>query len=153
MSEPQASRHAWSEVPHEQLSAGVGRRAGVMSEPQASLHAWSEVPHEQLSAGVGRRAIHAEGVTLGRFDLGAGAVVAKHAHEQEQLTSVLEGRLRVWLGEREEQCFDVAAGEVLLTPPHLPHRVEALEPTLALDVFTPRRQDWIEGADAYLRDR
>jgi hypothetical protein len=36
-------------------------------------------------------------------------------------------------------------------PPHLPHRVEALEETLATDLFTPGREDWLRGDDAYLR--
>ena len=43
------------------------------------------------------------------------------------------------------------AGEVLVIPPDLPHRVEALEESLATDLFTPRREDWITGDDAYLR--
>jgi hypothetical protein len=29
--------------------------------------------------------------------------------------------------------------------------VEALEDTVALDIFTPAREDWIRGDDAYLR--
>jgi hypothetical protein len=29
--------------------------------------------------------------------------------------------------------------------------VEALEDTVALDIFTPAREDWISGDDAYLR--
>ena len=43
------------------------------------------------------------------------------------------------------------AGEVLIIPPHVPHSAEALERTLDLDIFTPPRQDWITGDDAYLR--
>jgi quercetin dioxygenase-like cupin family protein len=43
------------------------------------------------------------------------------------------------------------AGEILTIPPHVPHRVVASEDTLALDIFSPIRQDWIDGTDAYLR--
>jgi len=30
--------------------------------------------------------------------------------------------------------------------------VEALEDSLAVDLFSPPREDWIRGDDAYLRD-
>ncbi len=43
------------------------------------------------------------------------------------------------------------AGEVLVTPPNVPHRVLALEDTLAVDVFSPIRQDWLDGTDDYFR--
>jgi quercetin dioxygenase-like cupin family protein len=45
----------------------------------------------------------------------------------------------------------VRSGEVLVIPPHVPHSAEALEDTIDLDIFTPPRQDWIAGTDAYLR--
>jgi quercetin dioxygenase-like cupin family protein len=43
------------------------------------------------------------------------------------------------------------AGDVLLIPPDAPHMVEALEDSVAVDLFSPRREDWIRGDDAYLR--
>jgi hypothetical protein len=33
----------------------------------------------------------------------------------------------------------------------VPHSAVALEDTVAVDVFSPLRQDWIRGDDAYLR--
>ena len=47
----------------------------------------------------------------------------------------------------------VRAGEILCIPPHVPHEVIALEDSVALDIFNPPRQDWIDGDDAYLRAR
>ena len=43
------------------------------------------------------------------------------------------------------------AGEMLEIPPHVPHSVEALEDSVAVDLFAPVREDWRRGADAYLR--
>jgi DNA-binding transcriptional MocR family regulator len=81
-------------------------------------------------------------------------VVAKHEHENEQLTWIVEGTLRLWLGEDgDEEMFDVAAGEVLHIPSHVPHRAEALEDTLDVDIFQPPRADWLDGSDAYLRQK
>ena len=45
----------------------------------------------------------------------------------------------------------VHAGEVLCIPAHMPHKAEALEDTVDLDVFNPPRADWINKTDQYLR--
>jgi len=45
----------------------------------------------------------------------------------------------------------VRAGEVLTIPPNMPHRAEALEETVDLDVFNPPRADWMSKDDRYLR--
>jgi quercetin dioxygenase-like cupin family protein len=81
-----------------------------------------------------------------------GAIVPEHSHHNEQLTYILEGKLRFFLGEGGDEVIDVSAGEVLHIPAHLPHKAEALEDTLDVDVFHPPRSDWLDGSDAYLRD-
>ena len=83
--------------------------------------------------------------------LAKGAIVPKHEHVNEQITYVIEGRMRFALGEDDSQLVEVGAGEVLHIPAHLPHSAEALEDTLDVDVFHPLRQDWLDGSDAYLR--
>jgi quercetin dioxygenase-like cupin family protein len=80
--------------------------------------------------------------------LAQGAIVPEHSRHNEQITYILEGTLRFTIGG---ETIDVAAGEVLTIPPHVPHAAEALEDTLDVDVFHPPRQDWLDGTDAYLR--
>ncbi len=75
----------------------------------------------------------------------------RHSHENEQITYVLEGALRPWLGPRGDQELIAGADEVLVIPSHLEHGAMALEDTLNVDVFNPPRQDWLIGTDAYLR--
>ena len=85
--------------------------------------------------------------------LAKGAIVPLHSHHNEQITYILEGMLRFTLGDGGRgETVDVAAGEVLTIPAHVPHMAEALEDTLDVDVFHPPRQDWLDGTDAYLRD-
>ena len=36
-------------------------------------------------------------------------------------------------------------------PAHMPHEAVALEDTVDIDFFAPRREEWIRGDDAYLR--
>lgn len=114
------------------------------------LHDWKQVPLEPMNELVRRQAVHTGHMTFAQIHLKAGAVVPRHNHENEQVTTVLSGRIRFLFDDGEVM---VAAGQSLEIPPHAPHRVEALEDSLALDVFAPPRADWIRGDDAYLRQR
>jgi quercetin dioxygenase-like cupin family protein len=118
---------------------------------RATHYRWDDVTREELNPLIGRRLITGTGLMIAHVYLAKGAVVPKHSHHNEQLTYILEGTLRFFLGEDESEVVDVSAGEVLTIPPHLPHKAEALEDTLDVDVFTPPREDWLSGDDAYLR--
>ena len=102
---------------------------------------------------IDRRFVNAERVMLAQVFLRKGAVVPTHVHESEQVTYIVEGALRLWLGEAGEQEVTVRAGEVLTIPSNVPHKAEALEDTLDVDVFSPPRQDWLTKTDDYLRSR
>jgi quercetin dioxygenase-like cupin family protein len=116
-----------------------------------TLYAWDDVPHESLSPTIGRRMVTGERTMLAHVYLKKGAVVPLHHHENEQFTYILEGALRFWIGADEAEVVDVHPGEVLHIPANVPHKAEALEDTLDLDVFSPPRQDWLDQADDYLR--
>lgn len=124
-----------------------------MSEFRATHYRWDDMPKEALNPNLARRLISTERMMLAHVYLDKGAVVPKHSHENEQLTYILEGKLRFWLGDDESETIDVSAGEVLHLPSHLPHMAEALEDTLDVDIFCPPRQDWLQGSDAYLREQ
>jgi quercetin dioxygenase-like cupin family protein len=117
----------------------------------ARHYRWDDVEHEQLSPTIGRRFITGDRMMIAQVFLAKDALVPKHSHENEQITYILEGTLRFFLGDDGAEVVDVQAGEVLTIPPHLPHEALALEDTLDLDVFNPPRQDWIDKSDAYLR--
>ena len=122
-----------------------------MAASGATHYRWDDIPKEQLKPDLHRRLIPAERMTIGHVYLDKGCVVPLHSHENEQLTYILEGTLRFWLGDDESEVVDVHAGEVLHIPSWVPHKAEALEETLDVDVFSPPRQDWLEKKDDYLR--
>ena len=117
----------------------------------ATHYRWDELPREELSSEIGRRLITGDSMMIAHVYLKQGAVVPKHSHHNEQITYILEGVLRFQLGEDGSEQVDVAAGEVLHLPAHLPHSALALEDTLDVDIFSPPREDWLDGSDAYLR--
>jgi quercetin dioxygenase-like cupin family protein len=124
-----------------------------MSEASAVKHVWEEMPRERLNERLERRIVSGQRAMLTHVYLKRGCIVPRHVHDNEQITYVLEGTLRLWTGESEaaEQEWTLRAGEVLVIPPNLPHRAEALEDTLDVDIFSPPRQDWLDGTDDYLR--
>ena len=88
---------------------------------------------------------------LARVLLKKGCIVPLHSHVNEQLTYILEGALKFWIGDDESQELIVSAGEVLHIPSNVPHKAEALEDTVDLDIFHPPRADWLGKTDSYLR--
>jgi quercetin dioxygenase-like cupin family protein len=122
-----------------------------MPSPKATFHRWDDMPKERVSDLLQRRLITGERMMLAHVYLDKGCIVPRHSHDNEQLTYILEGALRFWLGEDGEDEVVVRAGEVLVIPPNLPHKAEALEDTLDVDIFSPPRQDWLDKTDEYLR--
>ena len=122
-----------------------------MGEGKVTWHRWEEMPKETVTAALDRRLITGERIMLAHVYLKKGAVVPRHSHENEQITYILSGALRFWIGADEAQVIDVRAGEVLCIPAHVPHKAEALEDTLDVDIFSPPRQDWLDKTDDYLR--
>ena len=111
-----------------------------------------DLPKEQVIPSLSRRLIWGEQVMLAHVFLDKGCIVPKHSHHNEQITWVLEGALRFWVGEELEEQIDVNAGEVLHIPPNVPHKAEALEDTFDVDIFAPPRADWLDGTDTYFHD-
>ncbi|MSR36185.1 MAG: cupin domain-containing protein [Gemmatimonadetes bacterium] len=112
---------------------------------------WDEMLIEPVTDKLSRRLVTGQRMMLAHVYLKRGCVVPKHSHENEQITYVLEGALRFHLGDDQAEWIDVKAGEVLVIPSNVPHRAEALEDTLDVDIFSPPRSDWLDGSDAYLR--
>ena len=118
---------------------------------------WDDMPKETVTPLLDRRLIVGNRMMLAHIYLKKGCIVPLHSHDNEQLTYVVSGALRFWIGEHADApgdtWLDVHAGEVLVIPSMVRHRAEALEDTLDVDVFNPPRQDWLDGSDAYLREK
>lgn len=124
-----------------------------MSEHAVRHAKWSEIPLEEIKAGISRRLFTGDRMMFSHVHLEKGAVVPTHSHENEQLTYIVEGALRFWIGEGDDvEVRDVSAGEILFLPSGVPHKAKALEDTFDIDVFSPPRQDWLDGSDTYFHD-
>jgi len=124
-----------------------------MAEKAAVTHfRWDDMEKETVSETIKRRMVTGERAMLAHIYLDKGARVPMHSHHNEQITYLLEGVLKFWIGEDREELV-LKAGEVLHIPPNVPHEAEALEDCLDVDVFSPPREDWLDGTDHYLRGK
>ena len=103
---------------------------------------------EQLNDKLSRQMISGENATISQLLLKKGAVVPRHSHVNEQYSWIISGSLKFVFDDRE---ILVGAGDILLIPPNVPHSAVALEDTVDVDIFAPRREDWIRKEDSYLR--
>lgn len=127
-----------------------------MSDSLVRHEKWEEITRETVTDDIARRLFTGERMMLAHVYLEKGAIVPKHSHENEQLTWIVEGSLRFWIGDEGEEGYEervVSAGEVMYIPSNVPHKAEALEDTFDVDVFSPPRQDWLDGTDSYFHDR
>ena len=115
---------------------------------------WDDMPKEKVTDTITRRLITGDRMMIAHVYLDKGAIVPTHQHDNEQLTYVLEGALKFWIGDPDGEVEEliVGPGEVLHIPSNVPHKAEALEDTLDVDVFSPPRQDWLDGSDSYFHD-
>lgn len=109
---------------------------------------WHSTEPEVLNPLVSRQVLHAAHITMARLSMKQGAVVPEHHHINEQISTIERGRLRFVIAGEE---LILATGESVVIPPNVPHKVDALEDSVAIDVFSPVREDWIKGDDSYLR--
>jgi len=123
----------------------------MSTDVKATWYRWDDMPKERVTDTLDRRLITGDRMMLAHVYLKKGCIVPKHSHDNEQLTYILEGALKFWLGENGDEVVVVRPGEVLHIPSNLPHKAEALEDTLDVDVCCPPRQDWLDKTDAYLR--
>ena len=119
-----------------------------MSAQTVIHHRWSEIPLEAVTPHIARRFITADRMTVAQFELKRGGIVPRHSHQSEQITCMISGMLKFTMSGHE---VIIRAGEVLQIPSGLEHAAEVLEDCVAIDVFSPVRQDWVDKTDHYFR--
>lgn len=110
---------------------------------------WSKLELEQLNPNITRQMLNGEDGTIARIVLLKDAVVPRHSHRSEQFSLIVSGALRFFFDDHE---VVVGAGEMIYIPANVPHKAIAIEDTVDIDFFSPRREDWVTKNDAYLRE-
>ncbi|HUK91763.1 MAG TPA: cupin domain-containing protein [Blastocatellia bacterium] len=109
---------------------------------------WDQIPEERINDKFVRKLAWDGGMMIAWMECKKGCLVPPHSHENEQMTFVISG---TWRFQINGETLHVGPNEMLYIPPNTVHAAEALEDLVAYDYFTPPREDWISGEDAYLR--
>ena len=95
----------------------------------------------QMLPGITRKALaYSETMIACELRMEKGSVVPLHQHVHEQCSMVISGRLRYTVGN---ETRIVESGDTVMLPSNMPHSIIVEEETLAIDVFTPLREEYI----------
>ena len=75
-----------------------------------------------------------------RFDLQKDSELPSHHHVYEQTGFLVSGRIRLTIAG---ETFEVAAGDSWCIPSDAPHEAVAVEDSVALEIFSPLREDYL----------
>ena len=87
--------------------------------------------------------VSGEKTLLSEFRLKAGSLLPSHSHVHEQTGYLVAGRIRLTIGG---ETFDVEPGDSWCIHGHTPHHAEILEDSVAIEVFSPVRDDYLPKA-------
>ncbi len=91
--------------------------------------------------GITRRILaNSKNLMLTEHRLEKGAILPDHHHPHEQMVYIVSGAISL---EMQGKVLKLLAGDSLDIPPDISHKVLALERTVALDIFSPARQDYL----------
>ncbi len=112
---------------------------------------WDEVELETVNPHMQRRIVTGERMTVARIYLKDGFVVPMHSHVHEQVTQVISGRMKFTFGDDRGEVREFGPGDVVVIPSDLPHEAQCIGDVEEMDMWSPRRDDWLDGTDDYLR--
>jgi len=112
---------------------------------------WDRVELETVNPHMQRRIVTGEHMTVARIYFKAGFLVPLHSHVHEQITQVIAGRMRFAFGDDRAEVAEYGPGDIVVIPSSLPHEALCLSDVEEMDMWTPRRDDWLDGSDDYLR--
>ncbi|HEX9113052.1 MAG TPA: cupin domain-containing protein [Nitrospirota bacterium] len=84
--------------------------------------------------------VYGEKTLLTEFRLEKGAVLPEHSHPHEQTGYLVSGRIDLTIGDETHQ---VAPGGSWCIPGNVAHRAIAREDSVAIEIFSPVREDYI----------
>ncbi len=123
-----------------------------MSEQDSvELLDWDQIPMETVNPMMQRQIITGELMTVAKIYFKDGFLVPMHSHHNEQITQVISGLLKFRIGEDGEQTIDVGPGQSIVIPANVPHEALVVGDVVEMDMWAPRRDDWLNQTDDYLR--
>jgi quercetin dioxygenase-like cupin family protein len=84
--------------------------------------------------------IHTDSITIAHWTIDAHRELPEHAHTQEQIVNMMEGEFELTL---DGTPIRLHPGDVLVIPGNMPHSGKAITDCKIIDVWHPRREDYM----------
>jgi quercetin dioxygenase-like cupin family protein len=89
--------------------------------------------------------VYGEKTLFTEFKLEAGHTLPQHAHEYEQTGYLVSGAIRLTIGD---ETYDVEPGDSWCIPGNVEHGANILADSVAVEVFSPVRKDYLPESKA-----
>jgi quercetin dioxygenase-like cupin family protein len=96
--------------------------------------------HSSLPGIEQKTTVWGEKTLMTEFVLECGSALPLHSHPHEQTGYLVAGHLRLFIGEEEH---DARPGDSWCVPGGVEHGAEVLEDSVAIEVFSPVREEYI----------
>lgn len=96
--------------------------------------------HSPLSGIEQKTLVFGEKTLMTEFRLRKGSAIPMHSHPHEQTGYLVSGRLRFTVGNDR---FEALPGDSWCVGSQVEHGAEVLEDTVAIEVFSPVREDYL----------
>jgi quercetin dioxygenase-like cupin family protein len=84
--------------------------------------------------------VHGEKTLMTEFRMRKGAVLRRHSHPHEQTGYLVKGRIRLLIGT---EAYNAQADDSRRIPGGVEHGADILEDSVAIEVFSPVRDDYL----------
>ena len=84
--------------------------------------------------------VYGEKSLLTRFHLKKGSLLPLHSHPQEQTGFLISGKITLFIGQ---DALTAETGDSWSIKGGVEHRAEILEDSVAIEVFSPLREDYL----------
>ncbi|MFP4573135.1 MAG: cupin domain-containing protein [Desulfobacterales bacterium] len=99
--------------------------------------------HELMEGIEVRTLAHGEKTLMAEYRLKSGSRLPEHSHPHEQTGYLVSGKLRLYAGD---EVIEAGPGDSWCIDGNVFHRADVLEDSLAVEVFSPVREDLLPEA-------
>jgi quercetin dioxygenase-like cupin family protein len=101
----------------------------------------SDSGYQPALEGIERKTlVHGDRTLMTESRLRKGSLLPRHAHPHEQTGYLVRGRLRLTIGT---EVSEVQSGDGWCIPGGVEHEAQILEDSVAIEVFSPVREDYM----------
>jgi len=88
--------------------------------------------------------VYGQKTLFSEFKMEKGSTLSKHSHPHEQTGYLVKGRINLTIGK---ETFEARPGDCWCIQGNIEHNAVILEDSLAIEVFSPIREDYLPASD------